>query len=270
MRTSWIVLLASCLTSALAYADVQFGLGAGTKYFRYWEHLPAPSKSEQYAAIPRASLSIEARPNSRSWFLLLKADYAHGLLKYDGTTQPPDSTPITQVNEHRFVIFDAQLGLRLGSILGVEETHLYVGASHRTWYRMLPNPNETYRLISSVGGIRILPKNKTGGNFGLDISYRKMVKGDLTAATREYDEAKFKLKPAAGFRIELPIFLSGSPTSSVALVPWYEQSAIAKSDLQPLTLGGVQQQISGQPAWVYEPSSTTQEIGLDLVYQFSI
>ena len=247
-------------------AEIFLQTGAGVKHFRYWEHLATPYKSIQSGPLPHLLFGAEVTPSSRSWFLAVKIDFADGPLKYDGTEHPPSSAPVQQFHEHRFLIFEGQLGVGLGSVFGFERNQFYGGVSHRTWYRMLINPNETYRLLSTVLGFRILPKTPSAGSLGLDISFRRLVQGDMTAVLHGYDEAKFKVRPAAGFRVELPIWLS----TNLTLVPWYERSSITGSDLKPLTVNGVQHQINGQPVWIYEPSSCAQEIGLDLIYRFSL
>lgn len=256
-----LALAALCLGPVAS--ALTLGLAGGYQHINYAEKLDAPLKSTQNGWLPSVSGGLGLTPASGAFLLQFSANYAKANLRYDGTTQPPEATPITSTDPHSFLVLESRVGVGLGAI-SRSKAFLYTGASYRIWHRDLANPGETYRLLSIPVGLRIEPAPESF-SIGLDLSARWMIRGSVDVVFADtYDASRVIVKPDYGARAELPIVLLGGPHLRLMLTPWAEYSRIKESSAVTLTTGGQPVTQDGQDLQILEPSSQTTQYGASL------
>jgi len=106
--------------------------------------------------------------------------------------------------------------------------------------------------------------NKWSG--ATDIAIRFMFGGEMKAPSpSKIDSFQVNLGNKPGFKAEFPYSYKMNSQWSLVLNPWYEYWKIGQSNWVPQTVNGIPKyDSSGNQYVVYEPSSKTNQIGIDI------
>lgn len=229
--------------------------------FDYRETLTPPLKSTEKAWLPGILLKYSChRGRALASFAY---EYSGGDTDYDGSLQ--DGTPATGITGNRFTDAEVLLGYvfkkRADGTAGLTG---YAGIGRRTWKRTLgvgttSSYLETYSWNYYPVGLRADLKAGDKLSIGLDACVKVMTGGEIVigfAGMGADDDLTLQLGGKPGYRLAAPLDYAYKDDWSFLITPWYEHSAIGRSDTGAITVGGTLY------ARAYEPASSTNMYGI--------
>ncbi len=237
------------------------------KYYNldYKEDLPAGYKSTENGWLYGVSFAYVYSGVSFPLFGRTLLEYTDDKTKYDGTTQT--GIPVTDKTRNNFLTLEANIGWTL-NIISSFSLALYTGVGYRYWYRggseseYLSPYSEEYSWIYYPVGIRPLYKISKRIRISMDLSMKIMSQGKIRVNFGEFDPGfnnpEGNLGNKLGWKIDTTFHYQVYPRLFLLLKPWYEYSAIGKSNMFDFYYYGIPY-IRG-----YEPSSCTYQYGVDM------
>lgn len=245
-------------------------LGAKCYNYDYKEDLPPGRKSTELGWLPGIFILLNVNTISiiHNRFLV---EFTDAKTKYDGTTQ--SGSPVKDNTRNNFLTLETDIEFNIELTSSFILTP-YIGIGYRYWYRGGSEKpdyapySEDYSWYYVPIGIK--PIIKIGKNviWDFDIVVKIMFNGkirvNMTDTHPLYNSPKADLGNKPGFKIGTSLNFKMARDIIFVLNPYYEYSAIKKSNTFIITYN------SNPYAYGYEPSSTTYQYGLDLGigYQF--
>ncbi|MEN6320136.1 MAG: autotransporter outer membrane beta-barrel domain-containing protein [Syntrophaceae bacterium] len=235
-------------------------------YFDYKEDL-SNGKSTEKGWLPGIYLGWNYNKQNAVYSKIF-IEFSYGNTEYDGTTQ--SGTAITYSDHNPQYLFRGEwdIGYNFAVTKNVS-LKPYVGYGYRRWSRGEEHITSTYASYNEIYYWHYFPVGITADiaigdklliqpNAGL----RFMFYGKMTAYFSELDsgfnDPSFKLGNKTGWYAEIPVTYKFSQTWAIVMKPWYEYSAIGKSDTETITYYG------STWGYAYEPSSKTNQYGVNL------
>jgi len=253
-----------------AGSTLQWGLGY--QHFDYKEDLPAPFKSTEKGWLPSIYASYEFKKKS---FLYGKVhtDFASANVTYDGTTQ--GGTPVTFDDHNRQNLFKYEM--QIGYAFALRDNLLlipYAGYGLRFWERGQSKITSAYRSYVEDYFWNYIPvgvkvdytvneKWSVGGSLAAHFMFGGKMKAYVSEVQPVVNDQKFDLGNEIGYYIDVPVTFRITPRWSVVATPWYEYSAIGKSNTVNVTYNNT---LTG---YAYEPASRTHQYGIRLGAAFT-
>jgi len=258
MRTNrrHLAILTTLLISSVAWSvDYQFGVGGDYTTFFYQE-LPPAAKSTEAASYPSAVAELNFY-FTNTFYLKTRYEFAGGVNSYYDGTVLNSSQGAHITNQLAFSVMEADLYFPI-----FDPVNLYVGYGTRTWSRSLsgsPGYNEIYTSNYIPAGI-LWTIYKDRFSIALDASARIINSANIQVITSKTfpggQDSTMSLGATTGERVALPVEDYLSPSFSLRFTPWYEHISFNSSNsVTNSTLGGS----------IYEPSSTTDNYGLEMM-----
>lgn len=253
------------LFGALARAQLagRYALGGGLRHFDYNEDLPSPYQSREVGFIPSYRAELHFFPWGRDGIDLSIAAESVILAttKYEGS-ELESGRPVTHTDIHSIhdITVEAMIPLTSRWSLIIAETYHY-------WHRYLAygtGYHEVYSWFIFELGARVqLTQGPVA--WAATASVRPTHNGRIDINFSDYVQAgensRMDLGARTGFRLKGDADILLQTGWIFRLTPWYEQSSIGASDRvyngTPTT--------NGPLGFIYEPASTTQQIGLGIL-----
>lgn len=180
---------------------------------------------------------------------------------FDGTTQ--SGSPVTDKTKNTFIRLEGNIGYQLIRPPDSKLTLIaYTGLGYRYWERGLGGQlpyTEDYSWKYLPIGIRTEYRINDKWSGAVDASARIMMDGEMKIKILGSNNPSVTLGNKTGWSIEAPFYYNLSASRSVFIAPWYEYSAIGRSNTVVLATS------TGTPvASVYEPASTTYQYGINI------
>jgi hypothetical protein len=254
--------------SPKALARVELGLGSDLTIFKYEEVLQAPKKSSETAAF--GTMAAQAR-----WYftnesnLQLRGDVITNVAsRYDGSDFNTGA-PVQSVNTLGFATVEADLYIAI-----TDNFLVYAGYGSRSWSRFLsgsPGYRELYTWNYTPLGVLAWIVRTASFDIGADVSARPTSGGKIKVITSETtsggQDSQMDLGGKTGYRLAVPSRIRVSfmgPNVNLNATLWYEHSEIGQSQIVPNAT------LAPDPgSGIMEPSSKTDQMGLDLIMGYS-
>jgi len=187
-------------------------------------------------------------------------------IKYDGQTQPPSSVPVESRTDTYIYDFSLSITHLLEGKNLIPE-RIYYGMGYRHWDRDIRNGetssgskvlgiHEVYRLPYILLGSRWDVVKSSQFNLSLDLRLNRTVSAEMYLDL--YEGTTFDLGERFNGRISLIFASHASKGKNYYVEPFYEFWQIGKSDVENNSVLGP----------VYEPKSTTNNLGLNVGIQW--
>lgn len=231
-------------------------------YFDYKEDLPSPFKSTESGWLPGISLAYAYRGTDNPVYGRLLFEYTDAETDYDGTTQ--SGVPLTDTTDNKFLRWEGNIGYTFIRQEGFDLT-AYTGLGYRYWERGVGGQapySEEYSWKYVPVGLRAGYRFSDRWDGALDLSARIMLDGEIKVNLSDIDpllnNPKEDLGNKTGWKVEAPFYYKLTSPWSLVFTPWYEYSAIGKSDDFLITYAGT------PVALGYEPESRTNQYGVNM------
>lgn len=237
--------------------------------FDYKEELPPPYKSTENGWLPGLHLAyIYSGGLDAPIYLKVLFEYTGANTTYDGTTQ--SGIPVKDKTKNTFMNMKGNLGI---TFIRSKNSNFslkgYSGIGYRDWTRGLGGESpyrEYYKWKYMPVGLKTFYKFNKNWNCYIDFSANLMfggvIKVNLSDVDYLFNNPEIGLKSKIGWRIEPSLNYNFQSNYSFVFSPWYEYSAIGRSDNFTITYGG----------WLigygYEPSSRTHQYGINAGMKF--
>jgi len=227
----------------------------------YREDVTPPLKSTESGWLPGFGLVYGYKGKNYGPYARLALDLTVANTNYDGSDQV--GNPLLGTTRNVFVRGEGNLGLTLFSTLHPpRDFTAYTGLGYRFWERGLGGDTSGYREHYSGRyvpvGMRVGYRVNEKWSGAVDASARIMFGGSIMVYLSDLDpgfnDPQMSLGSRPGWRVEAPVYYQ-----YWSFTPWFEYSAIGRSNSEEVTYNG--QPLNPRIA-VYEPSSTTYQIGL--------
>jgi len=251
-----------------AFANQSFEFGMMYHYFDYKEDV-SPGKSTEKGWLPGIYLGWNYNKKNAVYSKVF-LEFSYGDTKYDGTDQS-GAIPVTFDNDNGQFLFRGEwdIGYNFAVTKNIS-LKPYVGYGYRHWLR-----GETTLRSNGISSIKeryywhYLPAGLSaeftiGDKFSIEpnAGMRWMFFGKMRAYFSDLDpgnnDPEFKLGNKLGWYAEIPLKYAFSQYWSVVVKPWYEYSAIGKSDEVAQTNYGIVK------AYPHEPASKTHQYGVNV------
>jgi tetratricopeptide (TPR) repeat protein len=228
--------------------------------FDYKEDWNPPGKSMEEGWIPALRLGYSYCADDSGYFRGFYEFSISARTDYDGAIQPTNE-PLASTTRDELRKFQIEIGYTFKNNLPVSITP-YIGYGYRYWKRALQDGvggrgtpvkgfTEDYSWSYIPLGLKIRYETQDRLSFGLNAAVNIMFNGKMTAYLSEagpaYPDPELSLGNKIGYLLELPVTCSFTLNWAATLTPWYEYSAIGRSDV-----------VSG----VLEPASRTHQYGV--------
>jgi hypothetical protein len=269
MKSSSFLLVTSTVLVGLfwccnpsAIAGQHFETGVALYYFDYVEDCPPPLKSTEADLILGSYAAYTYQGDDNPFFGRFRLEFAYAATAYDGTDH--NGTPLKGTTVNGFVTGELNLGYQLTS-RSKRSFHLtpYTGFGYKFRYRDLGSYSEEYSWRYVPLGLLAEKEFGKKWSVALDASLRFMFAGDFKVRN---NDSKDPLGNKTGYRLAMPLLYRVQPQWAITLTPWYEYTALGRSEPFLITYNGQSEPIfvthDGQ--YVYEPDSRTHQYGADL------
>ena len=255
MKKSSIViatLIASSISTVTAFAatDKVNSVEVSLNHYNYSyeERQGSYVPDSEKAWMNGAHLSYKSQDSNTKEYWEVRYDKTNQNTHYDGHYLV-SGLPVQSTTENRISDFQVVYAVPIND---KKNQYVYAGIGNRNWKRSLSaNQNETYEWSYIPVGYRNEFKINKKVDGAVDVSAKFMFDGTMKA---EEDNMKFTLGNKPGFRAEVPITYKMDTEWALKLTPWYEFSAIGRSNV----VGGY-----------YEPDSVTHQYGVNVGVQYS-
>ena len=230
-------------------------------HIAYREDVTPPLKSTEGGWLPGFGLAYGYKGKNFGPYARLALDLTVAKTNYDGSDQL--GNPLLGTTRNVFVRGEGNLGLTLFSSPNPSRDFTaYTGLGYRFWKRGLGGDTSGYREHYSWKyvpvGIRVGYRVNEKWSGAVDASARIMFGGSIMVYLSDldpgYNDPRMSLGSRPGWRVEAPVYYR-----YWSFTPWFEYSAIGRSNSEEVTYYG--RPLNPRIA-VYEPSSTTYQIGL--------
>jgi hypothetical protein len=235
----------------------------------YREDVMPPLKSTESGWLPGFGLAYGYKGKNYGPYARLALDLTVANTNYDGSDQL--GNPLLGTTRNVFVRGEGNLGLTLFSTLNPpRDFTAYTGLGYRFWERGLGGDTSGYREHYSWKyvpvGMRVGYRVNGKWSGAVDASARFMFGGSILVYLSDldpgYNDPRMSLGNRPGWRVEAPVYYR-----FWSFTPWFEYSAIGRSNSEEVTYNG--RPLNPRIA-VYEPSSTTYQIGLRVGARISL
>jgi len=232
-------------------------------YFDFKEDLDPPFKSAEKGLINGYNLSYIHENSFIPVYFRFLLKYTDAETDYDGSDQY--GTSVKSVTDNIFIIVQCVFGYTFNKYRRIKINFTpYTGLGYHYWNRKTRSPNpysENYSWKYIPIGLRTCYYFNKKINIELNISVKIMFMGIVGVNFKDiddkFDNVDLSLGNKPGFRIQSPFNYLFSTRWFLCLSPFYEYSAIGKSNTETINF-------DGKPFWdVYEPSSRTHQSGVD-------
>ena len=250
-------------------------LDAGITYYKYdyKEKITPPLKSTEKGWLPGLYIEGAYRGEDIPAFGRLLLEFSNDKTKYDGSTR--DGSPVKDNTRNLFLTLEWDFGYTFENVWksNVDLTP-YSGLGYRFWDRGLQGGfpfNEEYSWNYLPLGLRADYSITRQWSIALDLSARLMFNGEIKIDKVLFESAgqffvirdvELDLGNKVGYKIQAPIRFEISKKTAFVINPWYERSAIGKSNVFVL------EQTATSFKGVFEPSSDTNQYGIHLLFRF--
>lgn len=184
-------------------------------------------------------------------------------IKYDGQTQAGD--PVTTRSDADIY----ELQLKAGSYYYTTSSYkyfVYGGLGYRLWQRNIRSTAvatgifEEYDWSYLMLGATFPISHSSASKLDFDIQYTKMLGANIFVelSTLGADDVDLALGKENGYRFSFPWQINTDNSSVWVIEPYYEFWEIGKSEVKPITSGGIP---TGFVVW--EPRSETSNVGVN-------
>jgi hypothetical protein len=247
-----------------------FQIGATLYRFDYKEDLIAPDKSTEYGWLPGVYVDYTYKKKSTIYAKIFLS-YAINDITYDGSASDGLTTWPVKYDEQKAKMFKFETNI--GYAIPIGKSFLlipYLGYGFQYWERgnnqYLAEFNtvfceEDYRWHYIPVGIKADYNITNKLNIAASAQANFMVYGEMRAYLSYfgYFDTDFILGNRIGAYAEIPITYKFTDAVGIVLTPWYEYSAIGKSDWEMIGYGDA----------AYEPASRTHKYGANIGFVFS-
>ncbi len=252
-----------CMVTGIAYAEIEtpnaFEASVDFLHNDYKESATPPFKSNEKGWLPGGRLVYTYQGITNPLYGRLLGEFFDGELDYDGSTQ--EGVPLKATSDAQVFIGEANIGYNIKPLKVI----VYTGIGYRDWNRFVARQyTEDYRWKYWPIGLRGSYRINENISGSIDVSARYAFGGTikvyLTDMHDAYNDPKADLGEKWGYRIEAPVEFKvpNNPNWTMVATPWYEYSAIGKSNVFDITYGG---EVIG---YGYEPDSKTKQFGVNL------
>lgn len=248
------------VSSAVAAPAVALTVGGDVRWFDWREH----SEGRQLLAEtgPQAMGVLQLSARAGAWRASVESQWGGGMSHYDGHLQ---SGPNYEADAFETV---TDTDWRLAWLGAGGEVS--VGMLQRDWRRFIDGSStvssaeERYRWRLLTWGV-VAPLGSTA-----QWDWRLSARVGMPFERREkvylgggYDDVA--LEPGNGMYWRLAVPLQSRSESRLALEPYFQEQKLRRSDMVPMTQGGVPTGL-----WLYQPASVRRELGLTLRWQMAV
>jgi hypothetical protein len=228
-------------------------------YYDYGEDLPSPAKSTEKGWIPGFHLALSHQGTNLGLFARAGTDYSSANTTYDGSVIDLNTmiiTPYIGTTHNTMLNAFGNLGITVMSLPSPPRSFsAYTGIGYRFWHRQVAGGyRENYAWKYLPVGLRMDYQANSGISGAVDASARFMFGGTIKVFYSDIDPSvrdfSLTLGNRPGWRVEAPVYYQ-----NWSLIPWYEYSAIGRSNTVTLFTNGNYYDVD-------EPSSTTHQFGL--------
>lgn len=223
--------------------------------FDYEEDLTPPKKSEEEAWLPGFYAGYTYQPEN-SIYLRIYGEYTSADTDYDGSDQ--SGTPIKDTTGNEFWRSQFEIGYTFKEDAPITTT-LYTGYGYRYWERKLGGSSpyrEEYSWHYIPVGTKINYQINDTWSAGINVAAHFMFEGKIKIHMSDIDpsdsDPRLDLGNKTGWRAELPVQYKLTIDWAITASPWYEYSAIGRSNTESYTSGWT----------VTEPASRTHQCGI--------
>lgn len=225
--------------------------------FDYNEIVPSPLKSSESGDLQGYHLDFRSNNHDSNMIWDIRLDQTNQKTVYDGTTQV--GVPLVGVTSNKMTTFETKIGKNIS-----KDTQIYTGLGEKNWDRKLEAGEAQMLEQYSWGYIPLGVKKDFKINdkvtASLDLSANVMIGGNIKVhgdGDANSDYVQMKLGKRMGYKIEAPVSYKLDQKWSAIITPYYEKSAIGKSNLGYISDGT-------DTFAIYEPSSKTNQYGVNV------
>lgn len=245
-------LLVSSISTVTAFAATDkvnsVEVSVNHYHYNYEERQGSYVPDSEKAWMNGVHLSYKSQEATTKEYWEARYDVTNQNTHYDGHYLA-SGLPVQSTTENRISDIQVVYGIPINN---EKNQYIYAGIGNRNWKRGLSkNQNETYNWSYIPVGYRNEFKINEKVAAAVDVSAKFMFNGTMKA---EENNMEFTLGNKPGFRAEVPITYNMDEQWALKLTPWYEYSAIGKSNV----VGGY-----------YEPDSVTHQCGMNIGVQYS-
>lgn len=271
-----IITILLCVPSHTSFAeqsskDIQtLEIAFKDYHVRYQEN--APDYEDGWLKGLRFSYKNQNATTQSYWRVLYEKtnhenNYIGALQDNEGNNLGPYNTTTKNIKTTSEIIF-------ANPVSDSNHEYAYTGIGFHSWDRTIlgsASENvatclEKYSWGYIPVGYRSEYKINDKWDGAIDIAIRFMFNGKMKSPNpSNIDPFQVNLGNKPGFKVEIPYTYKMDSQWSLTLTPWYEYWKIGQSNLVPQTVNGVPQyNAQGYQLGVYEPSSTTKQVGIDI------
>lgn len=268
MKSGMLLLASLLILTSAGRAQTNQIIGGGflMYYFDYAETLPTPLKSAESGWLPGFRLNYSYRSEAFPIYDRLLFELTNARTDYNGTTQVGDPLSLKSSQWLARVELNAGFSFRRigGGRLSISP---YIGVGYRYWRRLIGDSDprglpEDYSWWYVPLGVHTTMEIRRNWLMQLDVAARLMFSGaiklDFGGVDERMNSPVANLGSVVGWRVLFSSSYRMGEHFVATFGPWYEYSAIGKSNDVIVTQSGV-------PLYrAYEPSSRTNLLGFDL------
>lgn len=255
-------------------SNIKIFAGIIYDHFDYKEELRAPLKSTELGGNTGFTLGAEYKLGLGAGANSLKGklDYIGGSTAYDGTFM--SGAPVGDSHPNKIFNLEGDFVFNLvPNAYTANNWKGYVGLGTRSWNRGSSGGpgsySEEYSWLYLPLGIRYETRLSEKLTAAVDGSLKLMFGGHIKANLSELDSSlnnpEMSLGSQAGYKLQVPLDYQFAEKFHVVFSPWFEYSAIGKSNSAEVLING---ESTGRA--VEEPDSKTYQYGGDLTLAFDI
>ena len=259
-------LMAACLMAITGSAQGPHTLevSAVFHHFSYEEDLTPPLKSTETGWLPGLQCAYNYAGPKIPAFVRFSFNYTKASTDYDGSTQ--EGIPVQAKTDNIFMEFEGRIGysFRMDQAATVSLAP-YVGLGYHYWKRGGGGDypyDEIYTWKYVPIGLRAAYLPRPRLQLSLDVAAKIMFGGEILVELSDIDpglnDPKAGLDNKVGWRFQGEASYQISKRWFALFSPWFEYSAIGKSDVFELNYSG------WSWGYGYEPASTTYRYGLNI------
>ena len=185
-------------------------------------------------------------------------------IQYDGQTQ--SGVPVTTRSDADIYEFQAKIASEFRT-RGNYQYEMYGGVGYRFWQRNIRSTAaatgifEEYDWTYLMLGAKFPLMKTSGSSLDFDIQYTRMIQANIFVQLSSLgaDDVNLALGKENGYRFSLPWRMQAQSSSVWVIEPYYESWEIGKSEIKPITVGGIP---TGFVVW--EPRSETGNSGVNI------
>lgn len=245
---------------------LDFGVGTRLTNFTYAEEISAPGKSTEAANFASLLLDTKLYAADQLSHLNLRFEFANAVISRYSGSDLITGAPATANNPLAFANYEATANIALS-----EHLFFYLGYGYRKWNRFLsgaPGYREIYSWYYTPVGARVWFVKGVSVDYGFDFSLRPTSRGVINVITSQTytngQDSQMNLGNKMGYKVAFPVHWHSSGWAFDTSA-WYEHSEIGQSNITSNTTLS-----PSAGTGIVEPNSKTDQVGLELLFSFSL